>query len=101
MKAKKSNPSKSIVRDLRGYYGITPEIADISFPEKGKMNVRLIDGRIIVVPLSRFPEIKKLDSAQRKKWQVLSGVGFTFDDCDEVYHIEQILGDFNKFKFAL
>ena len=101
MPGKKSKPSKSIVREPLGYYGITPAIERISFIQTGMMSIHLKDGRIVSVPLTRFPEIKKLNAEQRKKWQVLADVGFTFDDCDEVFHIEQVLGDYKKYKFAL
>jgi hypothetical protein len=50
------------------------------------------DGRIIIAPLSAFPSIKKLTMPLRKKW-CLFGNGFSFDDCNEVFYVEQILGN--------
>jgi len=59
------------------------------------MVVTLTDGRIIMVPVSAFPSIKKLSLQQRKKWY-LFGNGFSFDNCDRVFYIEQIIGNFDS-----
>jgi len=82
---------------IEGFWDIKPKIKKISFQIRGKINVFLEDGRNIIIPVSKFPSIKKLTSAQRTKWY-LFGNGFSFDDCDEVYHIEQILGNFQVYK---
>jgi len=82
---------------IEGFVNSTPTIKLISFRIKGKVQITLTDGRIIIVPVSAFPSIKKLNMRQRQKWY-LFGNGFSFDDCDEVYHIEQILGNFDNFR---
>jgi len=82
---------------IEGFWGTTPKIKLISFRIKGKVMVTLADGRIIIVPVSAFPSIKKLNMQQRKKWYIF-GNGFSFDDCDEVFHIEQILGNFDNYR---
>jgi len=82
---------------IEGFWDVTPKIQKISFQIRGKINVQLEDGRNIVVPISKFPSIKKLTPSQRLKWY-LFGNGFSFDDCNEVYHIEQILGNFNAYQ---
>ena len=44
-------------------------IRKLAFGEKrGKMAVYLSDGREVLVPISLFPEIKRLNSAQREDW---------------------------------
>jgi hypothetical protein len=85
---------------MEGFKKIQPVIKNISFPIKGKMSVALKDGRIIIVPLSKFPSIKDLNMAQRKKWYIIDGEGFSFDDCDELFHIEQVLGNYESYKYA-
>ncbi|CAN5513030.1 hypothetical protein BH11BAC1_BH11BAC1_17960 [soil metagenome] len=85
---------------MEGYVDIKPTIKKLAFEQKGKFELYLEDGRIITVPLSIFPEIKKLTSAQRKKWYIIDDVGFSFDDCDEVYHMEQVLGRFENYKYS-
>jgi len=81
---------------IEGYWNVTPVIKKISF-ERGTIHVELQDGRIIIAPLKQFPSIKKLKPEQRKKWYIF-GNGFSFDASDEIFHIEQILGNFDNFK---
>ena len=71
---------------------IKPKIKTLKFENKGKIDIHLEDGRIIIVPLSCFPSIKKLSANQRKKWQVLDHIGFTFDDTDDLFHLYEIIG---------
>ncbi|MCX6154522.1 MAG: hypothetical protein NT007_10210 [Candidatus Kapabacteria bacterium] len=71
---------------------IKPAIKKLDFSSKGKMAVYLNDGRIIYIPIKFFPSIKNLDLKKRTKWYVLNGDMFSFDDCKEVFHIEQVLG---------
>jgi len=87
----------STARKIEGFWNTTPQIQKIAFNVRGKISVYLSDGRVIIAPLSNFPSIKKLSLKQRKKWY-LFGNGFSFDDCTEVYHIEQILGNINLYK---
>ena len=81
---------------IEGFWNIKPKIKKVSFPAKGKIDVSLEDGRNIIVPISKFPSIKKLTVSQRKKWYIF-GNGFSFDDCNEVFQIEQILGNFQNY----
>ncbi|MFN0047710.1 MAG: DUF2442 domain-containing protein, partial [Cytophagales bacterium] len=76
---------------------IQPYITAIKFLRKDRMSVHLRDGREIVFPIEVFPEIAELSPLQRKHWQILGGEGFTFDDCPEVFHIEQILGTYEVY----
>ncbi len=57
-----------------------------------RMMVYINDGRIVTVPLSRFPEIAGLTPTQRKKYGTLGGYGLAFADLDNVYHISDFLG---------
>lgn len=82
---------------VEGFWDITPKIKKISFPVRGKMAVQLEDGRLITVPISAFPSVKKVPVSERNKWY-LTGGGFTWDSCPEVIHIEQILGNYNNYK---
>ena len=85
---------------IEGYYNIKPVISKITFSHKGKFDLHLADGRVISVPFSRFPDIKKLNSVQLKKWYVIDDYGFSFDDCNEVFHIEQVLGKYDDYKYS-
>jgi len=82
---------------IEGFWNTVPEFSKLTFETGNMMTVFLTDGRRITVPLSKFPSIEKLSETQRKNWY-LFGNGFSFDDCDEVFHIEQILGNYNLYK---
>lgn len=57
---------------------------------RGKITFYLSDNRIIIIPMSFFPEIKALKPAQRRKWQV-GGQNFTFDGISEIWGLQDIL----------
>jgi hypothetical protein len=78
-----------------GYATIIPVIKTVLF-KTGKIHVILEDGREIIVPVSRFPEIQNLNSVQRSHYQILDGIGIAFNDLDETFHISQFLGEENK-----
>ena len=82
---------------IEGYWDVVPKIKKVTFPLRGKMSVALEDGRIITVPISAFPSIKKVPVRDRNKYYLTAG-GFTWDSCPEVIHIEQILGNFSNYK---
>lgn len=67
-------------------------IRKLVFGEKrGKMAVYLTDGREVIVPISLFPEIKRLNSAQREDWMVLDDQFFTFDAISKIYSVKDVL----------
>lgn len=74
------------------YLNSTPVLKDISF-RAGAIELKFEDGRKLISPLKDFPEIKKLSAVQRKKYHIIGGVGFDFDDGDEVYHIYDFIGN--------
>ncbi|MBK9226704.1 MAG: hypothetical protein WBC65_09380 [Ignavibacteria bacterium] len=82
-----------------GIANTLPAIKKISFEKRGMMDLNLRDGRIVSIPTRYFPKIKKLNSDQRKKWYVIDEQMFSFDDCNEVYHLEQVLGKETKYKY--
>ncbi len=84
---------------MEGLIGIKPEIKHIAFTQRSKMDVYLADGRIVIVPLSWFPSIKKLTTAQREQWYVMPNGLFSFDDCPEVFHVEQVLGKEEEYRY--
>lgn len=57
---------------------------------RGKMAVYLTDGRLIVLPLSFFPEIKKLSLKKRNEWMILDDQFFTFSGVSNVYSIKDL-----------
>ena len=83
-----------------GYWDVEPRIKSVSFPRRGKFQVELQDGRIIIMPISAFPSIKKVPSKERANWYLMGG-GVSWDSCPEVIHVEQILGDYQKYGHEL
>ena len=68
--------------------GVNVGIKDIDFTShRGKMAVRLTDGREIIIPVSFFPDIKQMSVKERNKWMVLDDQYFTFDNMTRVYSI--------------
>jgi hypothetical protein len=58
---------------------------------KGKMLAYLSDGREIAVPVSFFPDIKKLSLAKRNEWMVLDDQFFTFNHLSKVYSLADLM----------
>ncbi|WP_354667190.1 DUF2442 domain-containing protein [uncultured Duncaniella sp.] len=57
---------------------------------RGKMAVKLSDGREVIVPLSMFPDIKRLPLKERQKWMVLDDQFFTFAHLSKVFSIQEL-----------
>ena len=81
---------------IEGYWDVQPATKKVTFPARGKLQVALEDGRQIIMPISAFPSIKKVPVRNRKKWYLMGG-GFTWDECPEVIHVEQILGNYANY----
>ncbi len=58
---------------------------------RGKMAAFLTDGREIIVPLSFFPDIRKMSLKERSKWIILDDQFFTFDHLSKVFSISDLL----------
>ncbi len=72
--------------------GVTVGIKDLNFTShRGKMVVRLTDGREVIVPVSFFPDIKRMSLKERNKWMVLDDQYFTFENMTRVYSILDLL----------
>ncbi len=60
--------------------------------DKQYMYVKLLDGRIIGVPLDRFPKLKKATQKQRENYQLIGyGYGIHWEDLDEDIQVETLL----------
>lgn len=58
---------------------------------RGKMAVYLTDGREVIVPLTMFPDIKKMTVKQRNDWMILDDQFFTFNDLSRVYSVKDVV----------
>ena len=77
-----------------GFKTTKPEITRITFQKRGFVTLHLEDGRLVSVPLSRFPGIAELTAAQRRQYHIADGDIILFRDDDEVYHIQDFLGTY-------
>ncbi|MEY4877427.1 MAG: hypothetical protein RL708_2577 [Bacteroidota bacterium] len=84
---------------MEGVIGIQPEIKKVKWNEPRSIAVYLVDGRVIIVPIQLLPSLKKTPTADRAKSQIINGNMFTFKNCPEVFHIEQILGKEKDYKY--
>ena len=67
-------------------------IEKINFDLLGKISLKLEDGRLIIVPLKYFPELKKLSVDKRKKYTIVDDRTILFTYSDNVYHLEDFMG---------
>jgi len=67
-------------------------IKKLDFGQKrGMMAVYLTDGRVVLVPVSMFPEIKKLSISQRENYMIMDDQYFSFDAMSKIYSIKDVL----------
>lgn len=74
------------------YKDTTLGIKKLDFNVKfGAMAAYLTDGREIIVPISMFPDIKKLSKAQREDYMIMDDQYFSFESCSRIYSIKDLL----------
>ncbi len=67
-------------------------IKKLDFTEhRGKMAVYLTDGREVIVPLSLYPDIRKLTLKERSNWIILDDQFFTFESLSTVFSVSDIM----------
>ena len=59
--------------------------------KRGMMAVYLTDGRVVIVPVSMFPDIKKLSLSQREDYMIMDDQYFSFDSMSKIYSIKDVL----------
>ena len=59
--------------------------------KRGAMAVYLTDGREVIVPISMFPDIKRLTMAQRKDYMIMDNQYFSFEALSKIYSIKDVL----------
>jgi hypothetical protein len=73
-------------------------IEKINFDLAGKISLKLEDGRIIIVPIKYFPDLKKLSIEKRKKYTIVDDRTVLFQFSDNVYHLEDFIGLESKWR---
>ena len=59
--------------------------------KRGTMAVFLTDGREVIIPVSMFPEIKRLTKAQREDYMIMDNQYFSFEALSKIYSIKDVL----------
>lgn len=66
-------------------------IKGLDFSARGRMAAQLNDGCEISVPISMFPDIKKLSLKERNQWMVLDDQFFTFKNLSKIFSIQDLM----------
>ena len=66
-------------------------IKKLDFSKRGMMAVYLTDGRIIIVPVSMFPDIKHLSLSQRNDYLIMDDQYFSFEALSKIYSVKDVL----------
>jgi hypothetical protein len=73
-------------------------IEKLSFDVAGKISLKLDDGRVIIVPLKYFPELKKMPVEKRKKYTIVDDRTILFFHSNAIYHLEDFMGLESKWR---
>ncbi|MBR0195447.1 MAG: hypothetical protein IJQ32_04335 [Paludibacteraceae bacterium] len=67
-------------------------IKDMDFTShRGKFSVSLTDGRVIIVPVSMFPDIQQMPVKRRNEWMILDDQYFSFEHMTRIYSVLDLL----------
>ncbi len=59
--------------------------------KRGAMAVYLTDSRVVIVPVSMFPDIKRLSRSQREDYMIMDDQYFSFDGLSKIYSVKDVL----------
>ena len=59
--------------------------------KRGNMAVYLSDGREVLVPVSMFPDIKKLSKAQREDYMIMDDQYSSFEATSKIFSVKDVL----------
>jgi hypothetical protein len=59
--------------------------------KRGMMAVFLTDGRVVLVPISMFPDIKRLTMAQREDYMIMDDQYFSFESLSKIFSVKDVL----------
>lgn len=86
------NQLQAMTSSPESYVGHKPIIKKLDFLKRGHISIYLLDGRIVIAPLNKFPSIKKMSLEQRQQYGLADGNTIIFQHYDEVYHLQDFLG---------
>lgn len=59
--------------------------------KRGTMAAYLTDGREVIVPVSMFPDIKRLSRKQREDYMIMDDQYFSFEALSRIYSVKDLL----------
>ena len=59
--------------------------------KRGTMAAYLTDGREIIVPVSMFPDIKRLSRKEREDYMIMDDQYFSFEALSRIYSVKDLL----------
>ena len=59
--------------------------------KRGAMVAYLTDGREVIVPVSMFPDIKRLSRKQREDWMIMDDQYFSFEALSRIFSVKDLL----------
>ena len=59
--------------------------------KRGAMAAYLTDGREVIVPVSMFPDIKRLSRKEREDWMIMDDQYFSFEALSRIYSVKDLL----------
>ncbi len=59
--------------------------------KRGMMAVYLTDGRVVLIPVGMFPDIKRMTAKQREDWMIVDEQYFTFEHDSRIYSVKDVL----------
>ena len=59
--------------------------------KRGAMDAYLTDCREVIVPVSLFPDIKRLSRTQREDWMIMDDQYFSFEALSRIYSVKDLL----------
>jgi hypothetical protein len=70
----------------------TMKIEKLIFNKRGKITIKMEDGRLLIIPLRYFPELQKMGVEKRKKFTIVDDRTILFAYSNSVYHLEDFIG---------
>ncbi len=69
-----------------------PAIKGIEFINNTVLFVHLDNDRTFIVPVDKFPALKKLSPADKKDFEIIDEKYLSFLSIDEIFSIEELIG---------
>jgi hypothetical protein len=69
-----------------------PGIKNIEFINSSILFLHLLNDRVFIVPLDKFPAIKNLSPEEKQAFEIIDDTYLSFLSIDEIFSIEELIG---------